>query len=103
MFSDLSGFQSVLVKWSLFTVVLRCKRGDSDAERGELPCEERWERAVGKHHAQMLALWGEAAATGTSPTQSGPKAPLMLNKISVREAVSVHRTVVLVCVVNIFG
>ena len=48
-------------------------------------------------------MWGEAAATGTSPTQPAPKAALMLSKVSVQESVLVYRTVVLVCVVNIFG
>lgn len=46
---------------------------------------------------------GEAAATQTSPIQSGPKGPLRLKKINVWEAVLVHVTVVLVCVVNIFA
>lgn len=32
----LSGFQSALVKWSWFTVVVHCRRGEGDAKRGEL-------------------------------------------------------------------
>lgn len=77
-------------------------------QEGRKRCWEGWaplwglgEVAAGKHHTWVLALWGEAAATQRSPTQSGPKGPPTLNKISVREAVLVHVTVGLVGVVNI--